>query len=197
MSEQSVKIVRDVYDSFAAGDVDAVFAAMTPDIEWDESEGMPYCGVYHGRDTIVSSVFGPILADVEGFTAAPDEILPLDNTRVVALGTHGGQGANGPVRARFVHIWTVTNGLVSRYQDSPTPTPLEPPSASSYTNRAERESRRQHQISRFPCCDNAIPLPRTCVSVQHEPSCRCARHRADPVRWAAEPAGDVGSAGPS
>jgi hypothetical protein len=28
-------------------------------------------------DAIVSNVFGPILADVEGFTAAPDEILPL------------------------------------------------------------------------------------------------------------------------
>jgi hypothetical protein len=34
-----------VYDSFAAGDVDAVFAAMTPNIEWDESAGMPYGGV--------------------------------------------------------------------------------------------------------------------------------------------------------
>jgi ketosteroid isomerase-like protein len=77
---------------------------------------MPYGGVYRGREAIVSNVFGPILDDVEGFTAAPDEILGLDDTRVVALGRHGGQGANGPVRARFVHIWTVTNGLVSRYQ---------------------------------------------------------------------------------
>ena len=34
----------------------------------------------------------------------------------MALGRHGGRGANGPVHARFVHIWTVTNGLVSRYQ---------------------------------------------------------------------------------
>jgi hypothetical protein len=67
MSEQNVKIVRDVYGSFAAGDVDAVFTAMTPDIEWDEAEGMPYGGVYHGRDAIVSNVIGPILADVEGF----------------------------------------------------------------------------------------------------------------------------------
>jgi uncharacterized protein len=116
MNEQNVKIVRTVYDSFAAGDVDAVFAAMTPDIEWDESEGMPYGGVYHGREAIVSNVFGPILADVEGFTAEPDEILPLEKSRVVALGRHGGQGAKGPVRARFVHIWTVTNGLVSHYR---------------------------------------------------------------------------------
>ena len=116
MSEQNVKIVRAVYDSFGAGDVDAVFAAMTPDIEWDESAGMPYGGVYRGREAIVSNVFGPILADVEGFTAAPAEILRLDDTRVVALGEYGGQGVNGPVRARFVHIWTVTNGRVSRYQ---------------------------------------------------------------------------------
>jgi ketosteroid isomerase-like protein len=53
MSEQNVKIVRTVYASFAAGDVDVVFAAMTPDIEWDASEGMPYGGVYHGRAAIV------------------------------------------------------------------------------------------------------------------------------------------------
>jgi hypothetical protein len=89
---------------------------MTPDIEWDECEGMPYGGVYHGREAIVSDVFGPILSDVEGFAAIPDEILPLDASRVLALGRHGGQGTNGPVRARFVHIWTVTDGLVSRYQ---------------------------------------------------------------------------------
>ena len=64
----------------------------------------------------MSNVFGPILADVEGFTAVPDEILPMDGSRVVALGRHGGRGANGPVHARFVHIWTVTNDLVARYQ---------------------------------------------------------------------------------
>ncbi|MBP2371049.1 nuclear transport factor 2 family protein [Pseudonocardia parietis] len=61
-------------------------------------------------------MFGPILSDVESFTAVPDEILSLDENRVLALGRHGGQGAHGPVRARFVHIWTVTDGLVSRYQ---------------------------------------------------------------------------------
>lgn len=53
MSEEHVEIVRTVYDSFAAGDVDAVFAAMTPNIDWDESEGMPYGGVYHWSTTAV------------------------------------------------------------------------------------------------------------------------------------------------
>jgi uncharacterized protein len=116
VSQANVELVRGVYDAFARGDVDAVFAAMTPEIEWDESEGMPYGGVYHGRDAIVANVFRPILADVEGFTADPDEILPLDDTRVIARGRHGGTGAAGPVDARFVHIWTVSDGRVSRYE---------------------------------------------------------------------------------
>ena len=84
MAQVNVELVRGVYDAFAHGNVDAVFAAMEPDIEWDESEGMPYGGVYHGRDAIVANVFGPILADVEGFTADPDEILALDDARVIA-----------------------------------------------------------------------------------------------------------------
>ena len=116
MSQANVELVRRVYEAFGRGDVDAVFAAMKPDIEWDESEGMPYGGVYRGRDAIVENVFGPILADVEGFTANPDEILELDDARVLARGRHGGRGPAGPVDARFIHIWTVAEDKVSRYE---------------------------------------------------------------------------------
>jgi ketosteroid isomerase-like protein len=116
VSEANVELVRGVYDAFGRGEVDEVFAAMKPDIEWDESEGMPYGGVYRGRAAIVENVFGPILADVEGFTADPDEILELDDTRVIAKGWHGGRGAAGPVDARFIHIWTVAGGKVTRYE---------------------------------------------------------------------------------
>lgn len=116
MSQPNVEVVRGIYDAFARGDVDAVFGAMVADIEWDESEGMPYGGVYRGREAIVEGVFVPILADVEGFTADPDEILPLDESRVMARGRHGGQGAGGPVDARFIHIWTLVDEKVSRYE---------------------------------------------------------------------------------
>ena len=116
VAQVNVELVRGVYDAFAAGDVNAVFASMKADIEWDESEGMPYGGVYQGRDEIVTNVFGPILADVEGFSADPDEILALDDARVIARGRHGGRGTVGPVDARFVHIWTITDGKVSRYE---------------------------------------------------------------------------------
>jgi hypothetical protein len=41
VSQENVELVRGVYEAFGRGDVDAVFSAMEPDIEWDESEGMP------------------------------------------------------------------------------------------------------------------------------------------------------------
>jgi ketosteroid isomerase-like protein len=116
VSQANVDVVRGVYDAFGHGDVDAVFAAMEPDIEWHESEGMPYGGVYRGREAIVENVIGPILSDVEGFTAAPAEILALDDARVMAQGRHSGTGARGPVDVRFVHIWTLADGKVSRYE---------------------------------------------------------------------------------
>ena len=56
---------------------------------------MPYGGVHHGRDEIVTNVFGPILIDVEGFTAEPDETVSLDEERVFARGHHAGRGARG------------------------------------------------------------------------------------------------------
>jgi len=77
---------------------------------------MPTSGTLQGRDAIVVNVFGPILADVEGFTAAPDEILPLDGSRVMARGRHSGKGVRGELDARFVHMWTLSNGKVSRYE---------------------------------------------------------------------------------
>ncbi len=116
MSQQAVDVVRGIYEAFGRGDVDAVFDAMKADIEWVESEGMPYGGVYRGRDAIVANVFGPILTDVKGFTAEPDEILSLDDFRVLARGRHTGEGVRGPVDAKFVHIWTLSDGNVSRYE---------------------------------------------------------------------------------
>ena len=57
-----------------------------------------------------------ILAEVEGFSAAPDEILAMDDAGVIARGRHSSTGAVGALDARVVHIWTVTDGLVSRYE---------------------------------------------------------------------------------
>jgi hypothetical protein len=96
MSSDDVAVVRGIYEAFGRGDVDAVFAAMEPDIEWDEAEGMPYGGVHRGRDAIVENV--------------------LDEDRVLARGRYGGRGAQGELDAKFVHLWTLAGSRVTRYE---------------------------------------------------------------------------------
>jgi ketosteroid isomerase-like protein len=59
MGEQSVDVVRGIYEAFGRGDLPAVLGAMADDIEWHEAEGMPYGGVYHGGEAVAQNVFGP------------------------------------------------------------------------------------------------------------------------------------------
>jgi hypothetical protein len=54
---------------------------------------MPYGGVYRGREPIVENVFGPILAGRGRLHGRADEILPLDETRVIA---RAGTAARAP-----------------------------------------------------------------------------------------------------
>ena len=41
MAEDSVDVVRGVYEAFGRGDAAAVLGAMADDVEWHEAEGMP------------------------------------------------------------------------------------------------------------------------------------------------------------
>jgi len=75
MGEQSAESVKSMYAAFGRGDVPAVLAGMADDIEWHESLGMPYGGVYRGGDAAVQNVFAPIATDVEGFAVVLEEVL--------------------------------------------------------------------------------------------------------------------------
>ena len=60
MGEQSVEVVKGIYEAFGRGDVPAVLAATADDIEWYQAEGMPYGGLHHGRDAAARNVLGPL-----------------------------------------------------------------------------------------------------------------------------------------
>lgn len=108
----AVSTARAVYDAFAAADL-AVLAGLLGDTEWHEAEGMPYGGVWHGIGEIAEKVFGPIGAQVEGFTAIPDELLPLGETRAIAFGIYRGDG--GKVATPFCHVWTAQDGRIVKF----------------------------------------------------------------------------------
>jgi ketosteroid isomerase-like protein len=117
MGEQSVDVVRGVYEAFGRGDVPAVLGAMADDIEWHEAEGMPYGGVYHGGEAVAQNVFGPITQDIPDFAVKPEEFIASGDAvaavvRYTGIGKATGKQLNLPV----VHVWDVRNGKIAQFR---------------------------------------------------------------------------------
>lgn len=111
----AIATTRRLYDAFAAGDGDAL-AALLGDTDWVEASGGPYGGTYRGFREVAENVFGPIGRDVRDFTAIPDELLPVGDDRVLALGRYKGITDAGPLDIRFAHLWTVEGERMSRFE---------------------------------------------------------------------------------
>ena len=117
MEEQSVEVVRGVYEAFGKGDVPGVLGAMTADIEWYEADGMPYGGVYHGGEEVAQNVFGPILEDLPDFAVTPEEFIASGNTvAVVARYTGTGKASGKALNLPVVHVWDVRDGKAARFR---------------------------------------------------------------------------------
>jgi ketosteroid isomerase-like protein len=117
MSEQSVEFVEGIYGAFARGDVPAVLGAFAEDIEWYESEGMPYGGLHRGGDAVVQNVFGPIAEDVEGFAVTPEELIGSGGTvAAVVRYTGTGKATGKTLDLPAVHVWDIRDGKATRFR---------------------------------------------------------------------------------
>ena len=104
-----------LYAAFAVGDGEAL-GKLIGDTHWVEATGGPYGGVYRGLGEVTENVFGPIGRDVTNFTAVPDEILPVGDSRALALGFYRGQTGAGPLETRFAHLATVDGDSISHFE---------------------------------------------------------------------------------
>ena len=111
----ATETVRRVYDAFAAGD-GASLSALLADTHWVEASGGPYGGTYQGFAEIAENVLGPIGRDVRDFTAKPDELLPIGEDRVLALGHYRGTTGAGLLDTRFGHLRTVADDRISHVE---------------------------------------------------------------------------------
>lgn len=114
MSE-ATEVLAGLYQAFAEGDGDRL-GALLSDVEWVEARGGPYGGTYHGLGEVAEHVFGPIGRDVRGFSAAPDEILPVSDDGAIALGFYRGETDAGPLEIRFAHLARVAGGRIAQFE---------------------------------------------------------------------------------
>lgn len=114
MTNQRIATVRQLYEALDRGDMERA-AQLILNAEWHEAEGMPYAGHYQGAADIFENVFSRIAADVEGFRAETDELLPIGVDRVLALGHYVGTGAKRRLKAAYAHVWTVEAGTIVKF----------------------------------------------------------------------------------
>jgi uncharacterized protein len=108
----AVEIVRRSYESFARHDLDAVVADMDSEIEWQQAQGLPHGGTYHGLAEVRRNVFDPLDRDWwDEFAADPEEFVD-GGDQVVVLGRYRGVAKRTGKRldVPFVHVWTLRDG---------------------------------------------------------------------------------------
>ena len=117
MSEDNVAVVRGLYEAFAKGDIDAVLAGFDENIEWNESQGMPYGGRYNGPEAVAENIFAPITNDFDEFSVEPERFL-ADGELVVVLLTYRGKGkeSGNELLMPAAHTWIVRDGKVAKFQ---------------------------------------------------------------------------------
>jgi uncharacterized protein len=114
----SVEIIKRSYDAFARKDLTGVMGDMHPEIEWQQAQGLPHGGTYHGLEEVRRNIFEPLDAEWwEEFSAVPDEFLEAGD-EVVVVGRYRGVAKQSRklLDVPFVHIWTMRDGTAIRFR---------------------------------------------------------------------------------
>lgn len=114
MTDRSpIEVVQGIYDAMHARDIDAVLAAIHPDLVLTQDDRLPWGGRYEGPDGFAT--FGLKLVEAIDSAVTIDAIFEADD-EVIQMGrTKGTVRANG---AAFdiaeVHRWTIRDGRAVR-----------------------------------------------------------------------------------
>lgn len=112
-------VVEALYRAFAANDGATIGGLLAPDLVWMEAESGPYAdrNPYNGPGAVFEGVFARIGAGYEGFVVTP-AVFIASGDRVVALGRYTGtnRATGEALDAQFAHVFTVTGGKVTRFQ---------------------------------------------------------------------------------
>ncbi len=113
-----VEIVKRSYVAFSRGDMDGVLGDMADDIEWQQAQGLPHGGTYHGLAEVRRNIFDPLDEEWwDEFSADPDEFLDAGG-EVVVLGRYRGiaKGTGKRLDVPFVHVWTLRDDKAVRFR---------------------------------------------------------------------------------
>jgi ketosteroid isomerase-like protein len=121
VSEENLKLAREVFDGLMRDGFEAVWDLIDPDLEWETSPNLPDAGVYRGRERVRAFMDeqwdivwgGRPRVDIERAFDCGDDILLFIRVR--------GQGSHTaiPLDVRIAQLVTVRDGKVARVKVYP------------------------------------------------------------------------------
>ena len=115
----NVELVKQGYQDFADGNIEAVLAIWHPEIEWNECQGFPHIsgdGLFIGPNAVVQDVLALIPEQFEGFHIDIQELFGSED-KVVMVGHYKGvwKATGKEFKANATHVWTVKDGKATHF----------------------------------------------------------------------------------
>lgn len=119
MSENE-RVIRQVYDAFARGDIAAALSHFHEDVEWSEAEHVSFWPgrAMVGHREVVDGLFAQI-PEVFGTTWRIDvQRLHDCGATVIMQGRYRGvaRSTGRPLAPQVAHVWDLVDGKVARFQ---------------------------------------------------------------------------------
>lgn len=112
MSEESVRIVMQMYEAYLAGDVDSALAYFHPDVAADFSVRGDTAPT-EGRDALSETV-ATWVSTWDDYSERITDVRDIGNTVcVIATQTGRGKGSGVEIETTWGQLYTVQNGLIT------------------------------------------------------------------------------------
>jgi ketosteroid isomerase-like protein len=115
----NVELVKQGYQYFAEGNIEAVLGVFNSDIEWNACIGFPFVsgdGLYTGREAVAQNIFAQLPEYYQDFHIDIQEFIGSGD-KVVMVGYYTGiwKATGKKFKANATHVWTVKDGKMARY----------------------------------------------------------------------------------
>jgi ketosteroid isomerase-like protein len=115
----NVQTVREGYEAFGRGDLQAATENWADDVQWENpnTERLPNPGVHEGKDAVIQNVLAATQEYWDDFRITPDEFIDGGDTVVVLSHIEArGKETGNQVKVPAVHIFRMRDGTVTRVQ---------------------------------------------------------------------------------
>ena len=120
MSEQeNSQIVRQAYENFKSGNIQALLSLFADDIQWQlpEMENVPFAGQFKGREG--AAQFFAALGDAQEVGQFEPREFVAEGDKVVALGHYVWhvKSTGRDYESDWVHVFTIRDGKIVGFQE--------------------------------------------------------------------------------